>query len=40
LGTVTYTSNGGSIFSKGPDDSFEITVYDGHGGSDAATFHY
>ena len=39
-GTVTYTSNGGSLFTKGPDDSFKITVYDGHGGSDDATFHY
>lgn len=39
-GTVPYTSTGGSIVSKGPNDSFEITVKDGHGGSDAKTFTY
>ena len=39
-GVVTYTSTGGSIFTKGPNDSFEITVKDGHGGSDAKTFTY
>ena len=39
-GAVTYTSTGGGIVSKGPSDSFEITVKDGHGGSDAKTFTY
>lgn len=39
-GVLTYTSNGGGTFQKGPSDTIVVTVNDGHGGIASRTFNY